>query len=302
MMVPDKNLFIILVLSAIIVLSIINLKQLRKQESRGVEKGGLKDDGDGGDGGDDGDGGDGGDGGDEDVKVLEDHGNENTKALEYDDDGKTNSDEGNEDNEGKTGNKEVVIDDESRNVGCNITDITDGQEIYNHVKDMKIRDAINYLVEKYNKIHRIDCFLPPFPDLYVNPPINRGSYSSKGERHCVEFLNSLFAGYTFKKTRPSWLKNPKTGYSLELDAYCPELSLALEYNGYQHFVYPNIYNGSLDSFLEQRKRDEIKENILKEKGIYLIKISYLIPLDKIPLAIYSCLLSLAYKIYKVNES
>jgi hypothetical protein len=268
MMVPDKNLFIILVLSAVIVLSFINLKKLRKQESRVAEEEvGEK----------------------KDNEILEDEGDE------------ANSSE-NKDSESETGNDKVIIEnDGSKNVSCNITDITDGQEIYNHIKDMKISDAVNYLVERYNKIHRVDCFLPPFPDLYITPPINRGSYASKGERHCVEFLNMLFVGNNFKKARPSWLKNPETGRSLELDAYCPELSLALEYNGYQHFVYPNVFNGSLDSFLEQRKRDEIKENILKEKGIYLIKISYLIPLDKIPLAIYSCLLALAYKIYKVDE-
>jgi hypothetical protein len=62
--------------------------------------------------------------------------------------------------------------------------------------------------------------------------------------------------------RPDWLKNPNTGYNLEIDIYFPNLKLGIECNGGLH---------ELDS---QIKRDIIKRELCIKEGVNLISIKY----------------------------
>jgi hypothetical protein len=73
--------------------------------------------------------------------------------------------------------------------------------------------------------------------------------------------------FKFKKVRPSWLLNHERGFCLELDGYCKQLKLAFEYDGIQHHEYPNPFHRSEREFLQQRKRDEMK-------NVTLIRIRY----------------------------
>ena len=76
-------------------------------------------------------------------------------------------------------------------------------------------------------------------------------------------------GYKFPKDRPEFLEG------LELDGYCPELNMAFEYNGIQHYEYFQHYhrNGESD-FLAQHERDIKKYKICRERGIKLILIPH----------------------------
>jgi hypothetical protein len=76
---------------------------------------------------------------------------------------------------------------------------------------------------------------------------------------------------SFPKTRPKWLKNDKTNYTLELDGYNQELNLAFEYNG--EFHYGEI-KGLVTSLEEQQYRDRIKIKLCMEKGVDLIIVPY----------------------------
>jgi hypothetical protein len=93
----------------------------------------------------------------------------------------------------------------------------------------------------------------------------------KSEAICTDIFEKLF-GYSFIKKKHDWLINPKTGRKLELDGYCEELNIAFEYQGYQHYIYPNRYHSSKKQFLNQQNRDKLKQNICKEKGIILLTI------------------------------
>lgn len=150
--------------------------------------------------------------------------------------------------------------------------------------------AIQQLRRKSNEAKKIIPYFPDFPQIWLVPPQNKGKYSSLGERHCVEFLELLFPGHTFKKCRPNWLRNPLTNRCLELDGYCPELNLAVEYNGIQHYVWPNFLSMSLADFWKQRERDQLKEELCIRQHICLVRIPYTVPLERIPLAVYSKLL------------
>jgi hypothetical protein len=93
------------------------------------------------------------------------------------------------------------------------------------------------------------------------------------ETRCREILERIF-GVPFPRTRPAWLRNDERGTGtmrkLELDCYNEQLSLALEYNGRQHRVYPNTFHETRQQFDDQQKRDRLKVRRCAEEGVRLI--------------------------------
>lgn len=85
----------------------------------------------------------------------------------------------------------------------------------------------------------------------------------------------------FPSTRPNFLQNPKTGSNLELDGYNEELEIAFEFNGKQHYEFPNKFHKTKEEFEEQIKRDKWKFKQCELRGVYLINIPYNIPYDEI---------------------
>jgi len=109
---------------------------------------------------------------------------------------------------------------------------------------------------------------------------------SKGEKTCKEFLEFTLKK-KFERVRPSFLKNPVTGSCLELDLYNPELRLAIEYNGCQHYHYnPMMHGSSQDRFQNQKYRDLMKREMCKKNGITLIIVPYTVEIEKIPEFLY----------------
>lgn len=107
-----------------------------------------------------------------------------------------------------------------------------------------------------------------------------GIKRSKGEQECKQILQKIFKK-KFVRIRPSWLKNPETGYPLELDLYNEELNIALEYNGIQHYKWPNFTGQSEEEHLAQKRRDKFKKQKCKEFGIKLIIIKYHTPIKEL---------------------
>lgn len=96
-------------------------------------------------------------------------------------------------------------------------------------------------------------------------------------------------GVPFKSIWPDWLRNPETGETLELDCYNEELQIAVEYNGQQHYTWPNFTNQTYQQFINQVRRDELKMELCDRNGVYLIVVPYNVSLDKIPEFIMSYL-------------
>jgi hypothetical protein len=107
-----------------------------------------------------------------------------------------------------------------------------------------------------------------------------GKKKSKGEKECCRVLEEVF-GKPFFTARPNFLKNPETGKNLELDCFNPELKLAVEYNGIQHYKFPNFTGMSEEEFKGQLRRDLFKKKRCKEKGVTLIIVPYTIRLTEI---------------------
>jgi hypothetical protein len=123
---------------------------------------------------------------------------------------------------------------------------------------------------------------PRFSDLDIGTAEERRTNSeSKGERICREFLEKYYQT-KFPRTRPHFLVNPMSGRNLELDGYNSEFNLAFEYNGYQHYMYPNNFHKNEEEFYQQLRRDEYKHRTCELAGVYLIIIPYTIPHEHIP--------------------
>jgi hypothetical protein len=115
-------------------------------------------------------------------------------------------------------------------------------------------------------------------------------WTSLGEAKCAEVLKQLFPRHTFKKVRPHWLLNiypggPDPPQRMELDLYCEELKLAVEYDGRQHAMYAPDFHGPLPDgpkrFWGQQQRDRRKERLCITNGVDLIRISHDVSIEHI---------------------
>jgi hypothetical protein len=99
---------------------------------------------------------------------------------------------------------------------------------------------------------------------------------SRGETICRQVLEKIY-GKPFPKMRPDWLINPETGCNLELDCCNMDLKIAAEYNGIQHYKFPNFYHRTKEEFIEQVRRDSLKLRACEASGVYLIRVPYSVP-------------------------
>ena len=115
-----------------------------------------------------------------------------------------------------------------------------------------------------------------------NQPHRQPPRESKGEVECRRVLQYLFKR-PFHKARPDFLRNPVTGgnFNLELDCFDPELKVAVEYNGIQHYQYVPYFHKNKEAFLNQKYRDQMKRQKCKENGVVLIEVPYTIKLEGI---------------------
>jgi hypothetical protein len=148
------------------------------------------------------------------------------------------------------------------------------------------------IMKKYMRFDEHDCstgFLKDFIDkscvIYWDElEIEKGSetqYNGKTSKYEERFREAIVAktGNTFYKIRPDWLLNRVTGNLLELDMYNAKLKLAIEYNGPQHYEYPNTFHFTEQYFINQMRRDVMKARLCRERGVQLITIRMCESLD-----------------------
>lgn len=108
---------------------------------------------------------------------------------------------------------------------------------------------------------------------------------SKFEENCRMIFEIIF-DKQFRSCRPQFLRNPRTGRCLELDGFCPELKIAFEAQGEQHYMHSKMKGfasgGDVDDkFLQRILYDKFKREACKKVGIKLYEINYesgLVPL------------------------
>lgn len=98
-----------------------------------------------------------------------------------------------------------------------------------------------------------------------------------GERWTSETLLYIIVSNLFpdleilRHHRPDWLQG------LELDIFIPDLGLALEYQGQQHF-HPIEAWGGEEALIGLQERDQRKASICEDRGVTLIAFDYTEPL------------------------
>jgi hypothetical protein len=140
-------------------------------------------------------------------------------------------------------------------------------------------DYTNYIWDLFNK----PIGVTTFNKSPVNTPSRtyKKSFESKGELECRRVAEKLF-GRDFSKKRPAFLRNEITGgHNLELDCYNPELKLAIEYNGAQHYSFIPYFHKTRDAFYNIKYRDDMKKRLCEQEGVDLIIVPYTVPLNKI---------------------
>jgi uncharacterized membrane protein len=112
-------------------------------------------------------------------------------------------------------------------------------------------------------------------DMYLDT-INH-SRLSKAEAAIAIALRRIFPDARFEKVRPKWLMNQSTKRCLEIDLFCEALSLGIERQGLQHFVYPNGIHTSRAAFEALQQRDELKIELAKARNVTLIFVPFTVP-------------------------
>jgi hypothetical protein len=104
------------------------------------------------------------------------------------------------------------------------------------------------------------------------------SCKTKGQAKLKYMVEKIFGKYFVENIQFSWLKNPETNRNLDLDIYGEInkndkiMKLAFEYQGYQHYTFPNRYHKTKEKFDKQCERDNLKRKLCKNNGIILIEI------------------------------
>ncbi|CAE6973403.1 unnamed protein product [Symbiodinium natans] len=89
------------------------------------------------------------------------------------------------------------------------------------------------------------------------------------ESEIRSILEFIFHPFQFVSSYPSFLEG------LQLDGYCPELRLAFEYQGQQHYDPNNYFHfGDPSSFRAQQERDSRKERLCRENGVRLVLVPF----------------------------
>lgn len=98
---------------------------------------------------------------------------------------------------------------------------------------------------------------------------------------CLGAVCGALEGADFQEEwRDARFTNPLTGHRFKFDGYFPAEKLVVEYHGYQHFVYPNVYHKTEEAYLMSRERDRLKrEYILNAPGLTYLEIRYDEPFD-----------------------
>jgi hypothetical protein len=112
-------------------------------------------------------------------------------------------------------------------------------------------------------------------DMYLDT-INH-SRLSKAEAAIAIALRRIFPDASFEKVRPKWLMNHSTKRCLEIDLFCEALSLGIERQGLQHFVYPNGIHTSRAAFEALQQRDALKIELAKARNVTLIFVPFTVP-------------------------
>jgi hypothetical protein len=101
---------------------------------------------------------------------------------------------------------------------------------------------------------------------------------------CRRTFEAIFDRKFQSDYRPNILKNPETQRNLEYDGYNDELKLAFEFNGRQHYNWPNHCSMTKNDYIKQYRRDDYKKRIsqLHQIDLFIIPDTPELPIEQVP--------------------
>ena len=136
------------------------------------------------------------------------------------------------------------------------------------------KEASNMIMNaQLNKKLENEVYEPVQKKLYINDKNGEKRKIKVNQKSFENRIRKILTNYfqkEFKCVRPNWLKNVLTGRNLEIDMFCEELKLGLEYHGIQHIKFLPHFHKTEDKFKDQLLRDQLKVRLCKEHGIKLI--------------------------------
>ena len=96
----------------------------------------------------------------------------------------------------------------------------------------------------------------------------------KNQEKVCEIFEQIFKVEFRKKRFYCFIKMDGKKSNIEFDGYNEELKIAFEYQGYQHYIYPNFFHKNKLQFQKQRSKDLFKQQFCLTNNIKLVIIPY----------------------------
>ena len=94
---------------------------------------------------------------------------------------------------------------------------------------------------------------------------------SKGQQRTATLVSYMLKGSEYEmEVTWDWLIT-KDYVGMYAEIYFPKHKLVVEYHGEQHYKFPNYWHKTKRAFLDGKKRDKLKKQLLEEHGIKFIE-------------------------------
>ena len=103
-----------------------------------------------------------------------------------------------------------------------------------------------------------------------------GNLLNKSENQCYEIIKNLGIIPDIKRQKTISVFDDQLGINrnLRIDFFSVSRNLAIEFNGEHHTKFVKRFHENKEGYLDQLRRDELKNKYCKENGIKLLRITY----------------------------
>lgn len=112
--------------------------------------------------------------------------------------------------------------------------------------------------------------------------LKKNDIKKKSRYHILgrELLNDMFVYSVCEEVKLPGSRCPSKKSTLFLDFFIPQLDLAIEVHGKQHYEYCKFFHKTKAGFLTSLRRDDIKEEWCKKNNIDLVVLKYSDTIDE----------------------
>lgn len=138
-------------------------------------------------------------------------------------------------------------------------------------------DKYDYsLVDYKNNRSKISIICPIHGVFKQNPSDHLNGCGCKICKNSIGeiYIKNFLVKNNIKYIQEHRFNNCRDKHLLPFDFYLSDLNICLEYNGKQHYEFNEFFHKTKEGFVEQQKRDKIKEYFCKQNNIKLMIIRY----------------------------